>query len=188
MTGPMTPITADDYAIEGVNRPDPNIGGFQYGGGINTAPIFQGWPLIPGDTQGIAIDDFTEFTTAGQQSMNGTEGPSAVMQNGGVLQAPVTLGGKTQQGNDVDEVLSSWNSGNNHMSPYQVDTNITGPVNGLAETMNGNTLQPDNNPQGQYGAATGGGTSAHETVTAYYMAQIDQVQRDYAAAALFASV
>ncbi len=94
-------------------------------------------------------------------------------------------GGQQNTANDIDDRISSWNSGYTGAAPYQLDMNLIGPVGGNSENMNGNTLQPDYAPQGVYGASTGGGTGAHETVVGYYASQIEQVQRDYSAAAFF---
>lgn len=186
----QSPIMHTDDTTSGVARPGANdIGGYEYAGGINTGPIFgPTWPIMPGDTQGIAIDPMWTFTGP-TNTVNNTEGPAATFHNGGVEQAPVSMAEFPRYvSNDVDEVISAWNSGNTQPAPYQVDTNIIGPVTGNSEDMNGNTLQPDYMPQGQYGAATGGGTSQHETTVAYYVGQTDQVQRDYSASAMFASI
>lgn len=188
----LQPFTADDSSGVGVDSSSratgEQLGGYEYAGGINTALMFQAQPIIPGDTQGIALDPLWAEFQPGYK--NDVEGKGAIpYYNGGVYQSPVSM---TQDAkyvaNDVDEQSSAWNSGTTQPAPYQVDTNMIGPVTGNSEGMNGNTLQPDYVPQGQYGASTGGGTGAHETYTAYYMSQVDQVQRDYAAAALFASV
>lgn len=193
MTGVTSPIMPENDSIGGVSRAgSPGIGGYEYAGGINVAPILDAgaWPLpIPGnDTQGIAIDPLWTFGVP-NPTVNDTEGPAATYFNGGVAQIPVQMAQFPKYvANDVDLVESSWNTGNTNPSPYQVDTNLMGPVTGNSENMNGNTLQPDYNPQGQYGAATGGGTSQHETTVAYYVGQTDQVQRDYSASAMFASV
>jgi hypothetical protein len=187
-------FTADDSSGVGTDSSSratgEQLGGYEYAGGIDTSRIFTPWPLIPGDTQGIALDPlWNEMPDGGP--LNNTEGPSAIpYYNGGVYQTPVPGLGMfpKYQENDVDERSSAWNSGTVQPAPYQLDTNMIGPVTGHSEGMNGNTLQPDYVPQGQYGASTGGGTSQHETYTAYYMSQVDQVQRDYAAGALFASI
>lgn len=186
-----TPIMPESDSIAGATRPGnaESIGGYEYAGGINTAPIFgPTWPIFPGDTQGIALDPLWTFTGP-TDTVNDTEGPAAQYHNGGVEQAPVPMADFPKYvSNDVDEILSAWNSGYTQPAPYQVDFNIRGPVGGNSEDMNGNTLQPDYTPQGQYGAATGGGTAQHETTVAYYIGQVDQVQRDYSASAMFASL
>lgn len=186
---PITPpVMAPDDHIAGVSR-NTDIGGYEYAGGINPALIGQQQPY-PSDpsTQGISFDPLWTFDLPAP-TVNNQEGPAAQYFNGGVTQAVVDMGQNPHYvSNDVDEIESAWNSGNTNMSPYQVDTNMIGPATGNSEDMLGNTLQPDYNPQGQYGASTGGGTSYHETTTAYYISQSDQVQRDYSVSALFASI
>lgn len=187
MSGASTPILPESNAIGGLNRPE-DIGGFEYAAGISTGLIYQRTPLIPGDTQGIALDPLWTYDVPAIE-VNDTEGPNAQFYNGGVMQVPVPMDrNPTYVPNDTDMQIPSWTSGNDHMSPYQVDTNMIGPVTGQSEGTSLLTLQPDYNPQGQYGVATGGGTSQHETTVAYYISQIDQVQREYAATALFASI
>lgn len=187
MTGAATPVGPEQSGIGGgVSRPD-DIGGFEYAGGSNSGLIFQRTPLIPGDTQGIALDPLWTFTD--NSEVNDTEGPAAQFYNGGVMQPAVSMDPYPRYvPNDTDMQVTAWASGNDHVSPYQVDTNMTGPVTGQSEGTSLLTLQPDYTPQGQYGAATGGGTSQHETTVAYYISQTDQVQREYSATALFASI
>jgi len=179
-------------------EPNPTTGGlapryqtqgYSYEGpGEDVSLISAQWPLRSSEdvSQGIQLDE-SPYTHLYQDHLTDFEGPEANFQNGGITQMSVSLASVgTPVANPVDEVVAPWIG--TGPSPYQLDTNIIGPVTGHSETMNGNTLQPDYNPQGQYGAATGGGTSYHETTTAYYVSQADQVVRDYSASALFASV
>lgn len=189
--GPVTlPMQGYTPAIAGIARTDKDNGGYLYVDNQDRSYVGQPWPIdYPGETdanQGIAVDPQDSVDVG---IYNDYEGPVALYQNGGATQRQVStmqahvVGGA---GNKVDEIYMPWTG--TGMAPYQVDTNILGPVSGRSEGMNGTTSQPDYDPKGQYGAATGGGTSTHETVTAYYMSQVDQVQRDYSASALFASI
>lgn len=168
--------------------PGRSNGGYLYDGATeDTHLISKAWPLQANPMTQDYVPIAALTTYEHPEWPNEAEGGNPVYWNG--LQVPqdnaLFSGNAANDASDVDCVVSPWDG--TGMSPYQMDLNIGGPVTGNQETMNGNTLQPNYVAPGQFGASTGGGTSAHETVTAYYMSQADQVVRDYKAAALFAS-
>lgn len=166
-----------------------NIGGFEYGGGtVDPQPRVANWPrgfYENTDTDGIDIGG--DFARDFPDQVNNTEGPEAVFQNGGAMQVqPDWTMSQIKLPESVSDTIDLPWTGTG-VAPYQVDTNLLGPVTGDGEGFTGNTLQPDYYAQGQFGVATGGGTGRNDTVTGYYLSQSDQVVRDYTAAALFAS-